>query len=180
MRRLLKEAAAPLPQPKARGNAAALQLEVPEFQPEGPAVTVKNPGTETVDAVLSFQLYNWEYGILNAASGAIALKPGESRVIRLAERGAFKGDSRVTESGSAPPWRRLLRRHPTPDRSEVVRETERKILTASPAGAAGDRTGFRQPSRSGFGRGLRRQHRRALRVVGGKFPENHGAGRQRL
>ena len=29
MRRLLKEAAPPLPQPKARGNAAALQLEVP-------------------------------------------------------------------------------------------------------------------------------------------------------
>ena len=132
MRRLLKEAAAPLAQPKARGNAAALQLEVPEFQPEGPAVTVKNPGTETVDAVLSFQLYNWEYGILNAASGAIALKPGESRVIRLAERGAFKGDSRVTESGSAPPWRRLRVGILTPDRSEVVRETERKILTASP------------------------------------------------
>ena len=132
LKRLLAEAVAPCEALPQRGDASALELTVPAYQPGRLVVGVKNLSAEVVNAVLSFQLYNWEYGILNAASGEVTMQPGESRQIPLVELGTFKGDSRVVDAGSAPPWRRLRIGVLKPDRSGVVSELEQKILTAPP------------------------------------------------
>ncbi len=114
---------------KLDSDLSSLKIEIPEVQEKGLRLTVKNAGNAPVAALLSCQVSNWEREILNRSLIPVRLKAGEMKSIPIAERGAFKGDSRIREMGSSIPYRRIRAGLLGADRMKVWSETRGIVFT---------------------------------------------------
>lgn len=114
---------------KADRDVSSLKAEIPQVQPDGLFVNVKNTGNAPVNALFSYQVSNWEREILNSTAVPVSLKAGETKKIRLTERGAFKGAPGIKEGGSAVPYLRIRAGFLGADRSKVLSETRGHVFT---------------------------------------------------
>ena len=113
-----------------------VEIRIPDYQPDGLYVELKNLESRPIRTVLSYQVANWEREILNAATQTVTLKSGETRKVALQERGAFKGDPAIVEVGSSLPYRRLRAGILKPDRLATASEVRQAVLVAPPVSIA--------------------------------------------
>ena len=114
---------------KLDSDLSFLKIEIPQVQGKELCVKVRNTGDMSLTALLSYQVSNWEREILNCSLIPVRLKAGEMKSIPIAERGAFKGDTRIREMGSSIPYRRIRAGLLGSDQMKVWSETNGLAFT---------------------------------------------------
>ncbi len=111
------------------GNPEQWTIQVPQFQQDGLVLTVTNreAGRSTVNLV--YEVSGWTDEILNKKTLQLTLDAGESRVVRLEKRGAFRGDPAVLEKCMEIPYLRVRTGFLSADGKAVLQQSREKIFT---------------------------------------------------
>ncbi len=117
------------PEPGKYADVSKLEIKAERYQPEELCVNVTNRSDRRAEALVAFQVSNWEREILNKAAVPVVLGPGETKSVALPRRGAWKGEAAIAESGSGIPYLRLRACLLSPDRKASSKEYSTVVFT---------------------------------------------------
>ncbi len=127
---LLKDAMANRPAPLPDyGNGSQWQIEVPQFQPDELTIRVTNNENSRKTLNLVYEVSGWTEEIFNKKTIPLTLNAGETRLVKLEKRAAYKGDPAVLETTSEIPYLRLRTGFLAEDGKKVEQSSRVNIFT---------------------------------------------------